>query len=351
MTKISQDFTRTILMLLFIGGLIGASFLVVQPFLAATVWAITLVIATWPLLTTVQASLGGRRWGAVVVMTVALLLIVLLPLSLAIGAIVSHVDQITAFVAGVPDFRPGPPPAWLSDIPLVGSPAAERWQRFVDNGARDVIEIAKPYFGSVVQWFVRATGSLGGIVVHFLLTIGIAASLYATGEKAAAWCQRFGRRLAGERGKEVILLAGKAIRSVAFGVVGTALAQTLVAGIGLVLAGAPQAGLLTAVTLLLCVAQLGPALVLVPVVIWLFATGASVSAIVLLVFSVVALTMDNFVRPLLIRRGADLPLAVILVGVIGGLLAFGLLGLFLGPVILGVAYTLLQNWMSEDSAS
>ena len=117
----------------------------------------------------------------------------------------------------------------------------------------------------------------------------------------------------------------------------------------MVVAGVPQAGLLSAVTLLLCVAQLGPALVLVPAVIWLFATGASVSAIVLLVFGVVALTMDNFVRPLLIRRGADLPLAVILVGVIGGLLAFGLLGLFLGPVILGVAYTLLQNWMAEEA--
>src|SRR5436305_7387268 len=126
MIRTSQDFTRTILTLLFIGGLIGASFLVVQPFVAASIWAVTLVIATWPLLTTVQASLGGRRWGAVVVLTVALLLIVLLPLSIAIGAIVSHVDQITALAAAVPDFRPGPPPAWLEDIPLVGSPAAER---------------------------------------------------------------------------------------------------------------------------------------------------------------------------------------------------------------------------------
>jgi predicted PurR-regulated permease PerM len=347
----SQDFTRTILMLLFIGGLIAAAFLVVQPFLAAGIWAITLVIATWPLLVKVQASLGGRRWAAVIVMTLALLVIVLLPLSLAIGAIASHVDEITALVSGLPDYRPGPPPAWLADVPLVGSPAAQRWERFAANGLDDIIQVAKPYLGDVVQWFVRATGSLGGIVVHCLLTIGIAASLYATGETAAAWCQRFGRRLAGERGKGVVLLSGKAIRSVAYGVVGTALAQTVVTGIGLVLAGVPQAGLLTAVTLLLCVAQLGPALIVVPAVIWLFATGASASGVVLLVIGVVALTMDNFVRPLLIRRGADLPLAVILVGVIGGLLSFGLLGLFLGPVILGVAYTLLQNWISEDTGA
>jgi predicted PurR-regulated permease PerM len=341
------DLTRLVLALLFIGGLIAASFLVIQPFLAATIWAVTLVIATWPLMIRAQAALGGRRWTAVTVMTIALLLIVLLPLSAAIGAIVAHSDQIAAFIATAPHYRPGPPPTWLADIPLIGRPVADRWQNFADNGARDIIEAAKPYVGTVLQWFVHATGSLGGVFLHSLLTIAIAAGLYATGERAAAWSQRFGHRLAGERGKQVILLAGKAIRSVALGVVGTALAQTVVTGIGLVAAGIPRPGLLTAITLLLCVAQLGPVLVLLPAVIWLFVTGASVSGAVLIVFGVVALTMDNFLRPILIRRGADLPFVLILVGVIGGLLAFGPLGLFLGPVILGVAYTLLQNWIAE----
>ena len=351
MTNLSQDLTRTVLALLFIGGLIVASFMVVAPFLAATVWAITLVIATWPVLLAVEGAFGGRRWVAVVVMTIALLLIVLLPLSIAIGAIVSHADQISALVAAAPELRFGPPPGWLSDVPLVGAPAAEQWQHLAEAGTRDIIQLVRPYLGTITQWFVRAAGNLGGVVVHLLLTIGISAGLYATGENAAAWCHRFGHRLAGSRGQEVVLLAGKAIRSVALGVVGTALAQTLVAGIGLALAGVPQAGLLSAITLMLCVAQLGPALVLIPAIIWLFVKGASVSAIVLVLFTLVALTMDNFVRPLLIRRGADLPLVLILVGVIGGLLAFGLLGLFLGPVILGVAYTLLQHWISEDAAS
>ena len=342
------DLTRLVLALLFIGGLIGASFLVIQPFLAATIWAVTLVIATWPLMIRAQAALGGRRWAAVTVMTIALLVIVLFPLSAAIGAIVAHADQIAGFIATAPHYRPGPPPEWLTDIPLVGRPVADRWQQFADNGARDIIELAKPYVGTALQWFVHATGSLGGVFLHSLLTIGIAAGLYATGERAAAWSQRFGRRLAGERGKAVILLAGQAIRGVALGVVGTALAQTAVTGVGLVVAGVPRPGLLAAIALLLCVAQLGPALVLVPAVIWLFATDSSVSAVVLILFSVVALTMDNFIRPVLIRRGADLPFVLIFVGVMGGLLAFGLIGLFLGPVILGVAYTLLQNWIAEQ---
>jgi predicted PurR-regulated permease PerM len=175
---------------------------------------------------------------------------------------------------------------------------------------------------------------------------GIAALLYAKGEAAAAWCRGFGRRLADRQGKEVTILAGQAIRSVALGVVVTALAQSVVAGLGLALAGVPQAGLLTAITLLLCIAQLGPALVVVPAAIWLFASGATLPGIILAAFAVPALVMDNVLRPILIRRGADLPLLLILVGVIGGQLSFGLLGLFLGPVILAVTYTLLQHWIA-----
>jgi predicted PurR-regulated permease PerM len=127
----------------------------------------------------------------------------------------------------------------------------------------------------------------------------------------------------------------------------TAVAQTFVAGIGLALAGVPRVGLLSAVVLLLSIAQLGPALVLVPATIWLFVTGATGSGVVLAVFTVMALTMDNFLRPFLIKRGADLPLLLILIGVIGGMLAFGLIGLFLGPVVLAVTYTLLQNWIAD----
>src|SRR6478736_3558683 len=120
MTGVPRDLTRTVLALLFIGGLIASSFLVIQPFLAATIWAVTLVIATWPLMIRAQAGLGGRRWAAVTVMTIALLLIVLLPLSAAIGAIVAHSDQIAAFIATAPHYRPGPPPTWLAEIPFIG---------------------------------------------------------------------------------------------------------------------------------------------------------------------------------------------------------------------------------------
>jgi predicted PurR-regulated permease PerM len=183
--------------------------------------------------------------------------------------------------------------------------------------------------------------------VQFLLTIGIAAAMYASGESGVATAVRFGRRLGGDRGEMAIYLAGQAIRSVALGVVVTAVAQSVVGGIGLAIVGLPFAPVLTAVIFVLCLAQLGPALVLIPAVIWMYYAGDPLWGTVLLAFSLVAMTMDNFLRPILIRRGAALPLALILAGVIGGMIAMGLLGIFLGPTVLAIAYTLLNAWMAE----
>lgn len=343
----SQDLTRTTLAVLFIGILIVATFFVVRPFLAAIVWATTLVIATWPLMLGLQAAVGGRRWLAVTVMTTGLLIVVLLPLSVAIGAIVARSDDIGSFVAAAPNMHVPRPPGWLADVPVVGSPAATRWARLADAGLEDLFQLVRPYVGTITRWFVGVAGNLGGLFIHLLLTIAIAAVLYARGEAAAGWCRQFGRRLAQEQGEAAVVLAGQAIRSVALGVVVTAVAQTLVAAAGLFLVGVPQAGLLSAIILLLCIAQLGPGLVMIPAVIWLFVVEATGAGIVLTAFTVAAIVLDNFLRPLLIRRGADLPLLLILAGVIGGMLSFGLLGLFLGPVILAVAYTLLQHWVAE----
>ena len=152
--------------------------------------------------------------------------------------------------------------------------------------------------------------------------------------------RRFFRRLAGARGEGAVELAGKAVRAVALGVVVTALVQTTLAGVGLAVAGIPHAGLLTAIVLVLCIAQVGPLLVMAGAVIWLYATGSSVWGTVLLVWSVGVVSIDNILRPVLIKKGADLPLLLIFAGVIGGLISFGVVGLFIGPAVLAVAYTL-----------
>ena len=147
-----------------------------------------------------------------------------------------------------------------------------------------------------------------------------------------------------------MILAGQAIRGVALGVGVTAIAQTTLGGLGLVVAGVPFAGVLSAVMLMLCIAQAGPSLVLLPVVGWMYWQGNSTWATVLLIWSLFVASLDNILRPMLIKRGADLPLLLILVGVLGGLLTFGLIGIFVGPVALAVTYTLMQSWLDEEDS-
>jgi predicted PurR-regulated permease PerM len=343
-----QDLTRSTLAVLFIGGLIAASFWVMRPFLPAITWALTLVIATWPLMLRVQHLAGNRRGLAVLVMTLALLLLLIVPFWLAVGTIVDHLDEIADLVRSVLSLRVPPPPGWLADLPLVGARATQAWEQLKSAGVQDLAPKLTPYAGEITQWFASAVGSLGGTFLQFLLTVAIAAILYSSGERAAATAVRFGRRLGGERGEMAVRLAGQAIRSVALGVVVTAVAQSVLGGIGLAVVGVPYASLLTALMFMLCLAQIGPGLVLIPAVVWMYYSGDTLWATVLLAFSIVAMTMDNFLRPLLIRRGADLPLLLILFGVIGGLIAFGLLGIFLGPTVLAIAYTLLNAWMAES---
>jgi predicted PurR-regulated permease PerM len=347
MTQSHQDLSRTTLAVLFITGLIAASFWVIRPFLPAIVWAITLVIATWPLMLRVQHYAGNRRGIAVLVMTLALLLVLIVPFWLAISTILTNMDDISDLVRSVLSLRVPPPPDWVADLPLVGAPATEAWGHLTSAGVHELAPKLTPYAGMLTHWFASAAGGVGEMFVQFLLTVGIAAVMYGRGEAAAAMAIRFGRRLGGARGEMAVRLAAQAIRGVALGVVVTALAQSVLGGIGLAVVGMPFAAVLTALMFMLCLAQIGPGLVLIPAVVWMYYSGAVLWATILLAFTVVAATMDNFLRPFLIRRGADLPMLLILGGVIGGLLAFGLLGIFLGPTVLAIAYTLLNAWMDD----
>jgi len=279
-------------------------------------------------------------------MTAALLLIVFIPLTLAVLTILSNAEDIAARIKSLAALALSPPPEWLERIPLVGGKLSARWQEFVALSPDERSTIAAPYARKALQWFLAQAGSVAAMILQFLLTVIISAVMYAGGEKGAAGVLAFARRLAGQRGEEVTILAEKAIRSVALGIVLTALVQTAIAGAGLVISGVPAALLLTAVVFMLCLAQIGPVLVLVPSVIWLYWKGDPLWGTVLLIFSIIAVTIDNFIRPVLIKKGADLPLIMIFAGVIGGLIAFGVIGLFIGPVLLAVTYTLLKAWVS-----
>jgi predicted PurR-regulated permease PerM len=295
----------------------------------------------------VQAGLWNSRGLAVTVMTLSILLVFVIPFWLAIGTIAGHSAEIVDWVGSVTEAGLPPPPAWVEEVPVIGRAAKRAWQNVVDIGLRELLLKARPYAGRITSWFIDAVGSFGIVLVQFLLTVAVAAIMYAQGETAARTLRRFGRRLAGERGEQSVVLAGQAIRGVALGVVVTAFIQSAIGAFGLIVAGIPFASVLCAVMFMLCVAQLGPGLVLVPAVIWMFVAGDTGWAIFLLVVSLIAITVDNFIKPILIRKGADLPLLLILAGVLGGLAAFGLIGIFLGPTILAVGYRLLGAWIDE----
>jgi len=338
------------LVVIFFAALIVANYFILRPFLPAFVWAVTIVVATWPVMLRLQTWLGGKRGFAVAVMSLALLLILIVPFTLAIVTLLDNADMIKGSAESLKAKGLPPPPGWVSGVPLAGPKLSESWHELASAGPEGLSARVAPYAGKIVNWFVDQAGSIGMMFVQFLLTVIICAILYSGGEPAADAVRRFFRRVAGQRGDDMTVLAARAIRGVALGVVITALIQSLLGGIGLAVAGVPAATVLTAIMFMLCIAQLGPALILFPAVIWLFWSDQTLWASVLLVWSLFVVTLDNFLRPILIKKGADLPLLLIFAGVIGGLIAFGIIGLFIGPVVLAVTYTLLGAWVDRGES-
>jgi predicted PurR-regulated permease PerM len=269
------------------------------------------------------------------------------PFSIGIGTLVQNFDVIASWTTSLSTFTLPPPPEWLGKIPVVGARASSKWLQFSTLSREQLATQLSPYLGGVVRWVAQQVGGLGLLLAQILLTVLVSAVLYATGESAAGTALRFGSRLAGERGEQSVRLAGQAIRGVALGVVLTALVHAVLGGIGLVVVGVPFAILLTAVMFISAVVQVGVVPVLVCAVGWLYWTGQTTSGTVLLVWTIVVAPVDNILRPILIKQGADLPLLLILAGVIGGMIAFGIVGLFVGPVLLAVAYTLFTAWINE----
>ncbi|XTZ36713.1 AI-2E family transporter YdiK [Salmonella enterica] len=341
----SRDVPQILLSVLFLAIMIIACLWVVRPFILGFAWAGTVVIATWPLLLCLQRLLFGRRSLAVVVMMILLILLFIIPIALLVNSLVDTsgpvIHAVTTGAMSPPDL------AWLNSIPLIGSKLYTGWHNLLDMGGSAIVTKVRPYIGTTTTWFIGQAAHIGRFMLHCGLMLLFSALLYWRGEQVAQGIRHFAVRLAAQRGDAAVLLAGQAIRAVALGVVVTALVQAVLGGVGLAVTGVPYATLFTVVMLITCLVQLGPLLVLVPAIIWLYWSGDSTWGTVLLIWSCVVGTLDNFIRPVLIRMGADLPLILILSGVIGGLVAFGMIGLFIGPVLLAVSWRLFSAWVNE----
>jgi predicted PurR-regulated permease PerM len=280
-------------------------------------------------------------------MTLVALAAFIAPLVATVSTLIDAADRSPAVLRDFIESGLGPPPEWVADVPFAGERIAAKWQQLSAGGQEALVEFLRPYAKSAATAALALTGSLGGLLLHVLLTLIIAAILYAQGEIAAGGVLALARRIGGDRGAGVVVLAGQAVRSVALGVIVTALVQSALAGLGLWICGIPHPGVLTAIAFVLGVAQLGPFLVLAPAVAWLFWNGEPSWAVVLLIWSIPVIALDNVLRPILIKRGVALPMLLIIAGVIGGLIGFGVIGLFVGPVILAATYTLMGAWIAE----
>ena len=341
-----QDITRTILAVLGIGALIIAAYWIVKPFMLSMLWAGMIVVSTWQLLLRMEKLLWGKRSLAAVVMALLLALLFIVPLITALGLMMAYADRIAGWIETLSIVLP-PPPQWLDTLPFFGFKLANMWRDVASAGTSGLSARIAPHADEIAAWLLREAGNQKNTIFDFFLTVIISAVLYAKGETASQGLLRFARRLAGARGEEVTILAAKAVRGVALGVVVTALAQSIAGGIGLAVSGVPAAAFLGFVMFVLCLAQLGPSPVLVPAVIWLFWSDSTGWGIFLGLWAVPVILVDNYLRPMLIRKTVDIPLLLVFPGVIGGLITLGIIGVFVGPVVLVVTYSLLATWIKD----
>ena len=339
------ELIRRILSILVVALLAGTSLWILAPFLPSFIWGATIAVATWPLLERLQARFGGRRGPAVAVMTLIMLLAFFGPLLILVTSLLDHAGDVANWGAELARTGLPPAPSWVHGLPFVGARLSAKWASLAAMNGDDLVAAAKPHLAAASSWLLAKAGGLLMLTLQFLLTAILTTLLFLHGERAGAVAIALARKLAGDSGEELMVLAGRSVRGVALGVVVTALIQTVLSGIMLLVTGVPGVGLLSGAVLVLCLAQVGPLPLLAAAVGWLYWTGHPTAGTVLLVATLIITTLDNFLRPMLIKRGANLPLLLVFAGVIGGMLSFGVLGIFVGPVFLAVTYTLMGAWL------
>ena len=330
--------------------LLGGCLLVMLPFVTALLWGMVLSVSSWPLYRRLVRLLGGRRTLAASLMALAMICVILLPFVIVGANLGDNVKELTAATRRWMDAGPPAPPEWLAKVPGIGRQAAESWQSLAADSSK-LLEAAKRFIEPVSGWLLNVGLALGRGLLELALSILIAFFLFRDGGRAAERLGAAVERIAGERGTHLLEVAGNTVRGVVYGILGTALVQAVLAGVGFLIAGVPGAGLLALLTFFLSAVPVGPPLVWLPAALWLFHQGSTGWGIFMLIWGAGVSSVDNFVKPWLISQGSDLPFLLIFFGVIGGALAFGFIGVFIGPTLLAVGYRLVREWASTHRES
>jgi predicted PurR-regulated permease PerM len=327
---------------------LAGCFIILRPFLTAIVWAAILTFSTWPAYTRLREAMGGRRTLAAATMTIAIGILLVAPFVIVVAALADNSVLVVtaarrALDQGLPD-----PPLWLSQLPLVGESINEYWRSFVDDG-RAVVEEARKWLPTLRGVSLVIGEALGVGLVQLGLSVFLSFFLFREGVSVATQLRGVGSRLAGEWAQRMFEVAGGTVISVVYGIIGTALAQGLLAGIGLALAGVPAAPLLGLAVFFLSIVPVGPPIVWVSATVWLLMNDSVGWGIFMGLWGFFVISgVDNIIKPWLISRGSRLPFATVLLGVAGGALSFGFIGVFIGPTLLAVGTRMLHEWTSDS---
>ena len=329
--------------------LIVWTFILIRPFVPILVWSAVLTVALYPVFGWLANRLGGRPKTAAVIITVVNLGIVLGPATWLGLSAVDGVRELAGELSSGELVVPSPPER-IKEWPLIGPQLYELWNQ-ASNNVRAVLREVAPYLKPLAGTMLALAGNAGVGALKFLLSVAVAGFLFLHGSQLVAAGRDFLSRITPEQSEHFLELGGATIRAVSQGVIGVAIIQSLLAGIGFKLAGIPGAGLLALAVMLLAIVQIGAAIVLLPVIVWIWIDRDFTPALLLTLFLIIVGLIDNVLKPLVLGRGLTTPTLVILVGVIGGTLAHGIVGLFIGPIILSLAWELTLAWMHTDRIS
>lgn len=322
--------------------------LVLRPFLSALLWAAVICFSTWPVFTRCERALGGRRGLAAVVMTLLVAVVLVAPFAVMIAALAESIGSVVAASADILAQGPPMPPPWVAALPVVGEHLAAYWLSLAYNAPAFIIEVKK-LFGPATD--IAVAGGTVAVIgfLDLVMSVFIAFLFYRHGWQMAAYVRDIAERFAGPRARRLLKVVGATVTGVVYGLIGTAFAQAGLAAIGFWIAGVPHALLLGFLTFVLSFVPVGPPLVWASVAIWLFTEGALWRSLFVALWGLLLVSsIDNVIRPYLLGRTSNLPVVLGFFGLIGGILTFGFIGLFLGPALLAVGYSLFLEWQAAE---
>ena len=328
-------------------ALVVWTFFIIKPFLVPVLWGVIMAVTMEPFVCKFAGGSGGRRKLASILFALVVIAALIIPAAMLI---ISSIDVVQTLVVALENktLTLPPPPSGIEQWPIVGPPLYKFWSLASSNLAAALAKFT-PQLKAGIGTFLGSVGGGMKMIFMFIISAIIAAALLITAEKGSATMTRIVSRFAGDRGQEIISLGSATIRGVMQGVVGVAVIQSSLAALGMVVIGVPAAGLLAVMVLIFAVIQLPPLLVLGPVAVWVFTAFDTVPAVIFLVWAILVSGCDSVLKPILMGRGVDIPMLVILIGALGGMMLSGIIGLFVGAVVVAISYTLFSSWIEEQA--